>query len=50
MRLLELLRNHSFQLVAPISVFFVTLGLGFLVRRLLFSALARWARKDCREI
>ena len=45
MRLLELLRSHSFELLAPILIFFITLVLGFLVRRLLFSALARWAKR-----
>ena len=45
MRLLELLQNHSFQLIVPISIFVVTLVLGFLIRRLFFSALARWAER-----
>jgi len=45
MKLAEFLRVHGFQLLAPLAVFVVTLAIGFLVRRLLFSALARWAKK-----
>jgi small-conductance mechanosensitive channel len=45
MKLIELLRNHSFQLLAPVLVFCITLLVGFVVRRLLFRALTRWAQK-----
>ncbi len=45
MRLIEMLRGHSFQLLAPLAVFCITLLLGWVVRRILFSALARWAKK-----
>ena len=50
MRLVELLRDRSFQLLVPVSVFCITLAIGFLVRRLLFSALERWARKTAGQI
>jgi small-conductance mechanosensitive channel len=45
MRLLGFLRIHSLQLLAPLFIFLITLILGVLVRRLLFSALTRWANK-----
>lgn len=50
MRLAELLRDRTFQLFVPLLVFCITLALGFLVRRLLFSALERWARKTAGQI
>jgi small-conductance mechanosensitive channel len=50
MRFAELVRDRTFQLFVPLLVFCVTLVLGFLVRRLLFSALERWARKTARQI
>ncbi len=45
MKLIELLQRNSFQLLAPVSVLVLTLIVGLLARRLLFSALTRWAEK-----
>jgi small-conductance mechanosensitive channel len=45
MILFEFVRNHSIQLLTPALVFCITLILGFVVRRVLFGALARWANK-----
>jgi small-conductance mechanosensitive channel len=45
MRLIELLQNHSFEILLAVAVMLLTLGLGLLARRLIFSALTRWARK-----
>jgi small-conductance mechanosensitive channel len=45
MRLMELLHAYGFQLLSPVVVIVLILALGFLVRRLIFSALARWAQK-----
>jgi small-conductance mechanosensitive channel len=42
MRLIDMLR---FQLLTPILIIVLIMALGFLVRRLLFSTLARWAKK-----
>jgi len=50
MKLIELVRSHSLQLMAPVLVFCITLIVGFVVRRLLFSALARWARKTSGQL
>ncbi len=50
MKFIELLRTHSFELLAPALIFCVTLALGFVVRRLLFAALERWARRTSGQI
>jgi small-conductance mechanosensitive channel len=50
MRLIELLQRNSYQLLAPILIVALTLMLGLLVRRLLFSALARWAKRTTGQI
>ncbi len=50
MKFMELLGDRSFQLLVPVLVFCITLALGFLVRRVLFSALERWARKTTGQI
>ncbi len=45
MKVIEFMRNHSIQLLTPALIFFITLVLGFVVRRILFGTLARWAKK-----
>ena len=50
MKLIEQLQSHSFQLLLPVVIIALTLMLGFLVRRLLFSALTRWAKKTSGQI
>ena len=50
MRLLELLRHNSFQLLEPVSIIVLTLILGLLAKRLLFAALTRWAKKTPGQI
>jgi small-conductance mechanosensitive channel len=45
MKLMEWLHDNGFQLLSPLLVIAVILAFGFLVRRMLFSALARWAQK-----
>jgi small-conductance mechanosensitive channel len=45
MRLMELLRIHGFQLLAPILIVALVTALGFLIRRLLFATLMHWAEK-----
>jgi small-conductance mechanosensitive channel len=45
-----MLRSHSVQIVAPFLIFIVTFLLGFAVRRMLFSALTRWAKKTSGQI
>jgi len=47
---LEFLRNHSIQILVPLLTFVLTMMLGLLARRVLFSALARWARKTSGHI
>jgi small-conductance mechanosensitive channel len=50
MRLMGLLRNHGFHLLAPVLIVVLVVALGFLVRRLLFSALVRWAKKTSGQL
>ncbi len=50
MKFMELLRTHSFELMAPALVFCITLALGFVVRRFLFLALERWSRRTTGQI
>ncbi len=45
MRVIELLQRNSLQLLLPAFILVLTLIVGLLVRRLLFSALTHWARK-----
>lgn len=41
----EFLRDHSIEILVPLLTFILTMMLGLLARRVLFSALTRWARK-----
>jgi small-conductance mechanosensitive channel len=50
MRLIELLRSESARLFIPLLVFCITLILGWIVRRILFATLARWAKKTSGQI
>ena len=50
MKLIEALKQHSIQLLVPLLIIVLTLMVGFLVRRLLFSALTRWAKKTTGQI
>jgi small-conductance mechanosensitive channel len=50
MKLMELLHAYGFQLLAPIVVIGLILAVGFLVRRLLFAALTRWAQKTSGQL
>ena len=50
MGLLKLLQSHWFQLLVPLGIIVLTLMLGLFVRRLLFSALSRWAEKTNGQI
>ncbi len=50
MKLIEILQRHSVQLLVPLLIIVLTLMVGLLVRRLLFSALARWANKTTGQI
>jgi small-conductance mechanosensitive channel len=50
MKYFELVRNYGSQLLAPALIILITLALGFLVRRLLFGALTRWAQKTSGQI
>jgi small-conductance mechanosensitive channel len=45
MKLMELLHDYGLTLMSPALIIVVILAIGLLVRRLLFSALARWAQK-----
>jgi len=45
-KLLKLLEAHGVQLLIPLSVLVLTVFFGFLARRLLVSALVRWAKKN----
>ncbi len=45
MRVIELLQRSGLQLLVPAVILVLTLMVGLLVRRLLFSALTHWARK-----
>jgi small-conductance mechanosensitive channel len=47
---IELVRDYASQMLIPALIFCLTIALGFLVRRLLFSALARWAQKTAGQI
>jgi small-conductance mechanosensitive channel len=50
MKLIELLQSHSLQLLVPAFILAMTLMVGFLARRLLFSTLTRWAEKNTGQI
>jgi small-conductance mechanosensitive channel len=45
MRWFGFLRNHSIEILVPLVTFLLTMIVGFLARRVLLSALDRWARK-----
>jgi small-conductance mechanosensitive channel len=50
MQLIDTMRNESALLLAPLLVFFLTLLLGWIVRRILFAAFARWAKRTATEM
>jgi small-conductance mechanosensitive channel len=50
MKIIELVRHYHSQLLAPILIICITMMLGLLIRRLLFSALARWAAKTAGQV
>ncbi len=50
MKWFELLREYDYQLMMPAFVLVATFLLGLLIRRLLFSALTRWAKKTSGQI
>ncbi len=50
MKLIELLRTYSFELLGPLLVFAVTMMVGLVARRVLFAGLARWAQKTSGKI
>jgi small-conductance mechanosensitive channel len=50
MRWFEFVQDHSLQILVPLSTFILTMVLGLLARRVLFSALTRRARKTSGHI
>lgn len=47
---IQLVRGYASQLLIPVLIFCLTIAVGLLVRRLIFSALSRWAKKTSGQI